>query len=138
LFVALLIKIKENFWKDYNPIQEGDRASEICKKFKMILERHYRELNEGMVEKVNRVQEYAHLLNLHPNYVNTVIKTKTGKSVGNWIAEKTITEAKALLKNSDMPVKAISYRLGFTEIQHFSTYFKKHTQSSPVLYRQGA
>jgi AraC family transcriptional activator of pobA len=138
LFVALLIKIKENFWTDYNPIREGDRASEIVKKFKVCLEKHYRELSDALVEKAHRVQEYADLLNLHPNYLNTVIKAKTGKSVGNWIAEKTIAEAKSLLKNSNIPVKEISDRLGFAEIQHFTTYFKKHTQSSPVLYRKGA
>ena len=135
LFVAMLIKIRESFWQNYNPITEGDRASEIVRKFKIIMEKHYRDLSKGHIEKVNRVQEYADILNLHPNYLNTVIKTKTGKSVGTWISEKTITEAKVLLKNSNMPVKEISYRLGFAEIQNFSTYFKKHTQSTPVYYR---
>jgi len=137
LFVAILIKIREAFWKGYSPVDEGDRASQIVRKFKHAMEKHYRELSKGQVEKVNRVQEYADILNLHPNYLNTVIKTKTGKSVGTWISEKTIAEAKALLKNSNMPVKEISYRLGFAEIQNFSTYFKKHTKSTPVYYRSG-
>lgn len=138
LFVALLIKIKEKFWPDYNPIKEGDRSSEIVKRFKILLEKHYRDLSEGLYERMHRVTEYADLLNLHPNYLNTVIRVKTGKSVGNWISEKTIAEAKAMLKNSDLSVKEISYRLGFAEIQHFSTYFKKHTKLTPVLYRQDA
>jgi AraC family transcriptional activator of pobA len=136
LFVAILLKLKENLSLD--PVREYSRASEIVKKFKLSIEKHYRDLSAGLIEKAHRVQEYADLLNLHPNYLNAVIKAKTGKSIGNWIAEKTIAEAKSLLKNSDIPVKEISYRLGFTEIQHFSTYFKKHTQSSPVVYRQGA
>jgi len=135
LFVAILIKIREAFWKGYSPVDEGDRASQIVRKFKLALEKHYRELTKGQIEKVNRVQEYADILNLHPNYLNTVIKTKTGKSVGTWISEKTIAEAKALLKNSNMPVKEISYRLGFAEIQNFSAYFKKHTKSTPIYYR---
>ncbi|HEY6901786.1 MAG TPA: AraC family transcriptional regulator [Puia sp.] len=138
LFVALLIKFKEKLWADYNPIKEGDRSSEIVKRFKMLLEKHYRDLSEGLYDRMHRVTEYADLLNLHPNYLNTVIRVKTGKSVGNWISEKTIAEAKALLKNSDMSVKEISYRLGFAEIQNFSAYFKKHTNLSPVLFRQGA
>ena len=135
LVVAILIKMREKFWQGYDPINEGDRASEIVRRFKVLMEKHYRDLSKGDIEKVNRVQEYATILNLHPNYLNTVIKTKTGKSVGTWISEKTITEAKALLKNSNMPVKEISYRLGFAEIQNFSTYFKKHTQNTPVYYR---
>jgi len=137
LFVALLIKIKENFWNDaIIPSFEGSRACVIVNKFKAIMEHHYRDLSNGHTEKAHRVSEYAELLNLHPNYLNNVIKSKTGKSVGNWIADKTISEAKALLKNSNISVKEISYRLGFTEIQHFSTYFKKHTQYTPVFYRQ--
>jgi len=137
LFVAILFKIRESFWKGYSPVNEGDRASQIVRKFKLAMEKHYRELSKGQIERVNRVQEYADILNLHPNYLNTVIKTKTGKSVGTWISEKTIAEAKALLKNSNMSVKEISYRLGFAEIQNFSTYFKKHTHSTPVYYRSG-
>jgi len=138
LFVAILLKLKEKLATDCSPVKQNGRAFEIVKKFKLSIEKHYRELSSGMIEKAHRVQEYADILNLHPNYLNAVIKAKTGKSVGNWIAEKTIAEAKSLLKNSDIPVKEISYRLGFAEIQHFSTYFKKHTQSSPVVYRQGA
>jgi AraC family transcriptional regulator, transcriptional activator of pobA len=137
LFVALLIRIKDNLLTDnIIPSYESCRASEIVNKFKIIIEQHYRDLGNGSNEKAHRVTEYAEILNLHPNYLNNVIKSKTGKSVGNWIAEKTIAEAKALLKNSNIPVKEISYRLGFSEIQHFSTYFKKHTQYTPVLYRQ--
>jgi AraC-like DNA-binding protein len=138
LFVALLIRIKEKFWVDYNPIREGDRGSEIVRKFKMLLEKHYRDLSKGLIERPYRASDYAQLLNLHPNYLNTVLKVKTGKCVVDWIAEKTIAEAKALLKRPEISVKEIAYLLGFAETQHFSTYFKKHTSLSPVLYRQGS
>jgi AraC family transcriptional activator of pobA len=53
-----------------------------------------------------------------------------------WIVEKTIAEAKFLLRNSDISIKEIAYRLGFAESPHFSNYFKKHTKISPVLYRK--
>ena len=136
LFVVILIKIKEYFWSDYNPIHEGSRSSLIVKNFKRLLERHYRNLSKGIADRVFRVNEYADALNLHPNYLNTVIKAKTGKPVGAWIAEKTIAEAKSLLRNSDISIKEIALRLGFVESPHFSNYFKKHTEISPVLYRR--
>jgi AraC family transcriptional activator of pobA len=136
LFVVLLLKIKEYFWEDYNPIYEGNRSSQIVKNFKMLLEKHYRDLSKGLVEKVFRVQDYADAQSLHPNYLSNVISTKTGKSIGTWIAEKTIAEAKSLLQNSSSSIKEISYLLGFSESTHFSNYFKKHTDTSPVLYRK--
>jgi AraC family transcriptional activator of pobA len=136
LFVVLLLKVKEYFWKDYNPIYEGNRSSQIVKEFKRTLEKHYRDLSNGLVEKAYRVQDYADAQSLHPNYLSNVIKIKTGKAIGTWIAEKTISEAKALLQNSAISIKEIAYRLGFTESTHFSNYFKKHTQLSPVLFRK--
>jgi AraC family transcriptional activator of pobA len=53
LFVVLLLKIKEYFWVDYNPIYEGNRSSQIVKKFKMLLEKHYRDLSKGLAEKLS-------------------------------------------------------------------------------------
>ncbi|NCD71510.1 helix-turn-helix domain-containing protein [Mucilaginibacter agri] len=136
LFVVMLLKIKEYFWKDYNPIYEGNRSSEIVKNFKRNLEKHYRDLSNGAADHVFRVQEYADAQNLHPNYLSSVIKSKTGKAISTWIAEKTISEAKSLLQNSAVSIKEIAYRLGFTESAHFSNYFKKHTDISPVLFRK--
>lgn len=136
LFVVILLKIKEHFWKDYNPIYEGNRSSQIVKNFKMLLEKHYRDLSTGVVERAFRVQEYADDQHLHPNYLSNVIKSKTGKPIGTWITEKTIAEAKSLLQNSSTSIKEIAYRLGFAESAHFSNYFKKHTDLSPVLYRR--
>lgn len=137
LFVALLLKIKAYFWQDYNPIYEGDRNSSIVKIFKKNLEAHYRALALKEAQLMFRVQDYADLQHLHPNYLSSVIKTKTGKTLSVWIAEKTIAEAKALLQNSSASIKEISFKLGFAEATNFSNYFKKHTQQTPVAYRKG-
>ena len=136
LFVVLLIKIKEAFWLDYNPVAEGDTSSKIVNTFKKDLEMHYRQLLQEKVDKVYRVRNYASLQGLHPNYLNNVIKTKTGRTVSSWITEKTIAEAKFLLQNSSTPIKQIASRLGFAEPTHFSNYFKKKTNTSPATYRR--
>jgi AraC-like DNA-binding protein len=136
LFVVLLLKIKEYFWEDYNPIYEGNRSSQIVKTFKRTLEQHFRDLVNGKAEKAFRVQDYADVQHLHPNYLSNVIKSKTGKPIGTWIAEKTIAEAKSLLQNSTASIKQIASQLGFTEATHFSNYFKKQTAISPVLFRK--
>jgi AraC-like DNA-binding protein len=136
LVVVILLKLKEYFWNDYDPVDEGNRNSQIVKEFKQMLEKHYRNLSNGMDCKALRLHEYAAAQYLHPNYFNTVIKSKTGKSVGTWITEKTITEAKTLLSKSDISIKEIAWRLGFAELAHFSNYFKKYTAISPVVYRR--
>jgi len=136
LFVVILLKIKEYFWRDYNPIYEGNRSSQIVKDFKKTLEHHYRDIMKGNAEKVFRVRDYAAAQGLHPNYLNNVLKSKTGKPISTWITDKTIAEAKSLLQNSSASIKQIAYQLGFAESTHFSNYFKKQTEMSPVEFRK--
>lgn len=136
LMAILLYRIKEYFWKDYNPIYEGNRSSQIVKIFKKTLEKHYRELATGKIDTVYRVQDYADIQHLNANYLSNVIKSKTGKPISNWIADKTIAEAQLLLENSALSIKEISYRLGFSETAHFSNFFKKHVAQGPVDYRK--
>nr|WP_295922111.1 AraC family transcriptional regulator [uncultured Dyadobacter sp.] len=136
LMVALLLKIKEYFFQDYNPIYEGNRSSQIVRTFKRNLEQHFRELVNGRAEVPLRVQDYADMQSLHVNYLSSVISNKTGKSISAWIADKTVAEAKVMLQDPALSVKEIGGRLGFLEAPHFSNYFKKHTAISPAAYRR--
>jgi AraC family transcriptional activator of pobA len=134
--VALLLKIKEYFFQDYNPIYEGNRSSQIVKTFKQNLEQHFRDLTSGKTDTQLRVQDYADKQFLHVNYLSSVITSKTGKSISAWIADKTIAEAKAMLQDKQINIKEIAGKLGFLEASHFSNYFKKHTTQSPAEYRK--
>ncbi|KMQ68725.1 AraC family transcriptional regulator [Chryseobacterium sp. FH2] len=136
LVIALLLKIKEYFFQDYNPIYEGNRGSQIVKNFKLNLERHFRDLISGKTNTQLRVQDYADLQSLHVNYLSSVISSKTGKPISSWIADKSITEAKVMLQDEGLSIKEIAARLGFLETPHFSNYFKKHASVSPAEYRK--
>lgn len=136
LFVVLLLKIKETFWDSYKPIEEGDRSSQIVRKFKENLETHYIQLGEEKISHQFQAQDYAKAQQLNPNYFSQVIKSKTGKSVSQWMSEKTISQANAYLKHSNLSIKEIAYKLGFLETAHFSNFYKKHAQTTPTVYRK--
>lgn len=137
LFVVLLLKLKEEIWLNYNPIIEGNRNSRIVKSFKYILESEFRKVMEKeQIDNKMQVQHFAQKLNLHPNYLNSVIKSKTGKTINEWIAAKTLSTAKSLLKNSSFSVKEIAYKLGYGEPTHFNRFFKKHQNTTPISYRK--
>jgi AraC family transcriptional regulator, transcriptional activator of pobA len=136
LTVVLLLKIKEWFWKAYDPRTEASTSSNITLMFQRNLEAHFRDLLVGKCDRLLQVQDYAQAQYLHPNYFSTVIKYKTGKSVNSWIAEKTIAEAKAMLARSSESVQEIAARLGFKDAGHFSRFFKKNTKLSPLSFRQ--
>jgi AraC family transcriptional activator of pobA len=137
LFMVMLLKIKERFWSTYNPIEEGNRNSQIVKSFKHLLELEFKkvmekEQNDGKLQ----AQHFAERLNLHPNYLNSVIKSKTGRTVNDWISERTLSVAKSLLINTTYSSKEIAYQLGFSEPTHFSRFFKKNTHFSPNTFRK--
>lgn len=136
MMVTLLLKIKEYFFQDYNPIYEGNRGSQIVNTFKRDMEQHFRDLLSGKADHPLRVQDYADRQSLHVNYLSSVIKNKTGKSISRWITDRTITEAKVLLQHNELTIKEIGYRLGFLESAHFSNYFRKHGGASPAVYRR--
>lgn len=136
LTAVLLFKIKERFWKAYDPLTEASVSSTIVHTFKRNLEAHFRDLLAGECDRPVRAQDYAKAQYLHPSYFTTVIKRKTGKSVNSWITEKTITEAKAMLARTPESVQEVAFRLGFKDAAHFSRFFKSHTKLSPLNFRQ--
>jgi AraC family transcriptional regulator, transcriptional activator of pobA len=137
LFTVLLLKIKEKFWVNYNPIEEGTRNSQIVKSFKQLLESEFKKVmdNEQIFRKL-QAQFLAEQLNLHPNYLNSVIKSKTGKTVNDWISHQTIIVAKVFLLSTSYSSKEIAYKLGFSEPTHFSRFFKKNTLLSPGAFQK--
>jgi len=137
LFVVLLLKLKEELWLDYNPIVEGNRYSQIVKSFKQQLESEFRKVT-GKQQNGSKlqVQHFAEKLNLHPNYLNSVIKSKTGKTINEWIVIRTLSSAKSLLKNTTLSAKEIGYRLGFSEPTHFTRFFKKHQNTTPMAFKK--
>jgi AraC family transcriptional activator of pobA len=139
LFLVFLLKIKEKFWLNYNPIEEGDRNSQIVKSFKQLLEREFKQMIESSeTTSILQAQYFAQQLNLHPNYLNSVIKSKTGTTVNEWIAQRTLSLAKHLLLSSSLSSKEIAYKLGFSEPTHFGRFFKKHTKLSPSAFRKSS
>jgi len=137
LFVVLLLKLKEEFWFEYNPITEGSGNSQIVKSFKQILESEFRKVAENRHSEFRlQVRDFAERLNLHPNYLNSVIKSKTGRTVNEWIMKRTLSTAKDLLRNTSLSVKEIAFRLGYSEPTHFNRFFKKYRNTTPGAYRK--
>lgn len=81
------------------------------------------------------VKFYAEKLHLTPQYLTTVLKSETGKSILQWIDHVVMIHAKSFLKSSNLSVKEISNELHFGDTSLFCRYFKKHTGISPKGFR---
>lgn len=79
---------------------------------------------------------YASQLAITANHLSDVVRQQSGLSVMDWLNRTTITEAKVLLKHSDLMIYEIGERLNFPEPTAFNRYFKKHVGMTPLEYRE--
>ena len=133
----LLFKSKELLQSHQVNIKASSRSMELVNQFKMILNENFKNLLLGKSDKILSIKEIADIMNVHPNYLSNVIKEESGKSASDWIQDRTLAEAQALLKNSLKTVSEIAYSLGFTDSTHFAKFFKKMAGVSPSEYRKG-
>jgi len=86
--------------------------------------------------KIKTATEFAGQLNVHPNYLNALVKNQTGKTLREHIQERLLYEAKALLVQTDWDIRTISYVLGFSEQAAFTSFFHKKEKVSPSAFRE--
>ncbi len=136
LMAIIFSKLKTNIWQNYSAYDEGEKNSQIVGNFKRILDTFFKIIPDFSCENpAPKLQDFADRIGLHPNYLNTVIKAKTGKTINDWITDRKLTFAKYLLLNSALSVKEIAYRMDFSEPTHFSRFFKNHTQLNPMEFK---
>jgi AraC family transcriptional activator of pobA len=82
------------------------------------------------------VEHYAKELCISSKYLTTICKTYSGKSAYAWISEATTSEITYYLRNTQLSIKEISYKVGFSNLSFFGKYVKEHLGCSPMEYRR--
>ena len=104
------------------------RKEELFKKFLMLLSEYS--------NRERTVEFYAKKLYISPKYLSTLVTEVSGRSALNWIAQSVISNAKTLLRNSDLSVQQISIELNFPNSSFFGQYFKRVTGMTPKTYKK--
>lgn len=82
------------------------------------------------------VESYAECLHVSADHLRAVVKKHTGRTVKELIADRVILEARRLLNHTDLSVGEVAAHLQFSEPTHFARFFKRHTQQTPLEFRQ--
>ncbi|MGB1206209.1 MAG: helix-turn-helix domain-containing protein [Chitinophagales bacterium] len=96
--------------------------------FRFLLEEHFK--------TKKRVNEYADMLFISADYLNTLVKKQFTKTPSQMIKERISLEAKRLLLHSKMSCKEVAYALEFNDYSYFVKFFKKETGISPTKFRK--
>lgn len=85
--------------------------------------------------ELRTASDFADALSVHTNHLNRALKEVMGHTTTGLIADRVLHESKMLLGRTTWPVAQIADALGFTEPAHFSNFFRKHTDQSPMQFR---
>jgi AraC family transcriptional activator of pobA len=116
--------------------QAGNAAQRISELFLELLERQFPIDPPHQVIRFKNANEFAEQLSVHTNHLNRALKETTGKTTTEWITEKIMQEAKALLLHSNCDIAEIGYCLGFEHASNFNIFFKKQTGQTPNQFRK--
>lgn len=100
----------------------------------LITEQYKKALSQYIYEK-QKIADYAELLAISPNHLNKCVKITLGKSAHDLLKEMLLLEAKFLLKQSNLNISEIAFKIGRNEISDFGRFFKAQTGMSPSEYR---
>jgi AraC family transcriptional regulator len=81
------------------------------------------------------VAELAGLCGLSVRHLLRKFKHSTGHTISEYIARAQLTKAKHLLAHTDLPIKVITYQLGFSSPSSFGVAFRDMVSVSPSQFR---
>ena len=127
------------FQLQYPPLSETaihhNGSARIAYRFLNELEAMFPLTSPNQELKLRLPIDFADKLCVHVNHLNRSVKEITGKTTSQHITERIIREAKNLLRYTNWSISEISYSLGFSEVSHFTNFFKKKTNCSPRSFR---
>ena len=105
---------------------------------------HYSDTVRRTIEIINKqwgdsslsLLSVVDLLFVSAPYLSKLFRRETGENFAAYLTRKRISEAKTMLKNTNMKMYEIAQKTGYTSQHYFSNAFKKHMEMSPVDNRK--
>ena len=108
-------------------VSSSDRDSIRIRKFKKLIETHYK---AGL-----SIKGYSSEMGLSSAQLNNICRAKVGQSALQIVHERVTLEAKRYLIYTSLTISEVAYELGFADPAYFTRFFSKQTGHSPKQYR---
>lgn len=123
--IALFLEIKR--YAVASQKVEINAASLLAEQYKNALARH--------IQHKQKVSEYAEMLSVTPNHLNKCVQQTLNKSALDLLHDMLLLEAKVLLKQTNMTISEIAYKIGRNEPSDFARFFKNKMGITPKEFR---
>ena len=107
--------------------QLSSRYGKIVEEIKSIIEQEY-----ATIENIGQISKKVYL---SINYVNSIFKKETGKTIFDYLIYIRMEKAKELLKNPYCKVYEVAEAVGYKSTNYFASLFKQYVGVKPMEYR---
>ncbi|MGN1318183.1 MAG: helix-turn-helix transcriptional regulator [Lachnospirales bacterium] len=97
---------------------------------------HIKDYIDQNFNKKISLDELSEKFYINKFYLTRIFKEQFGVSINSYIQQVKITNAKKLLRFSNLTIDEISYRCGIDDSNYFSRMFKKIEHLTPNQYRK--
>jgi YesN/AraC family two-component response regulator len=108
--------------------KDKDRHQLIARNIQDMIDRSY--------HKPLTVEDIAKEVYLSPNYIRTIYKEKTNRTILEAITEKRMERASKLLADKSLKIHEIAGLVGYENVSYFCSIFHKTTGLTPNHYRK--
>lgn len=109
--------------------EESEKTDVIIESVKAYIEAHF-------ADPELRLSEVADAVFLTPTYLSSLFKKNVGTTIGQFITDRRIAEAKQLLLDPRYKFYDIAERIGYRDENYFARTFRKNTGMTPSEYRR--
>ena len=130
LIISMLYGIYTLYQELSRPVSpvRPDRSLEIMNGFtRLLLKQEF---------PVRKPEFYADKLSITKGHLADVIREKSGKTTMDWINERTVLLAQAMLASTNEILETIGEKLHIGDASQFVKFFKKHTGETPNEFRK--
>lgn len=113
-----------------------DKTDTNPNSYNYVLLKNFKKLIEDNYSKTRLPKDYAMMMFITPNHLNSLCNSSLGMSSGELIRNRVILEAKRLLINPVLTITEIAYKLNFEDNSYFSKFYKKQTDMTPEEFRK--
>jgi len=114
--------------KRYLQLDETKKENDFARELLEYIDKHYMDITLSSV---------AEHFNYNPNYLSSLIRKETGKTLSELVLNAKLMKSCFLLLNTDYSISDIAEKIGFSHTGNFYKAFRKKFYISPNAFRSG-
>ena len=112
-----------------------DKQAKIIEKIKVIVIELIQNQGEDKLTNINFSDYISEKVDKSYQYISSLFSSHEGVTLETYIINQKIEKVKELLIYNELSLTEISYRLGYSSVQHLSSQFKKITGLTPSEFK---